>query len=211
MASVFFGWWSIDGRSRISNCIYSICAGVIGLCGNGRFYAQSRSLRFIFGGRFFCSAVLWMLLQAEFLSLVLIFVYVGAVMTLFLFVVMMLDIDLAPLKEGFVRYLPLGLVVLAFMVGIMLFVLNSKQFSSATMVAPTGPNYNNTAVIGTELFTHYIYEFEIAGLILLVAMVAAISLAFYGRKPGTKSQKISQQLMANKASGLRVIKMKSES
>lgn len=159
---------------------------------------------------FFCSAVLWMLLQAEFLSLVLIFVYVGAVMTLFLFVVMMLDIDLAPLKEGFVRYLPLGLIVFAFMVGIMLFVLNGKQFSSATMVYQHGPNYNNTAAIGVELFTHYLYEFEIAGLILLVAMVAAISLAFYGRKPGTKSQVISKQLTANKADGLRVIKMKSE-
>lgn len=160
---------------------------------------------------FFCSAVLWMLLQAEFLSLVLIFVYVGAVMTLFLFVVMMLNIDLVPLKEGFVRYLPFGLLVLVIMVGVMLFALNSgKQFSSVTMLVDHGPNYNNTAAIGNELFTHYLYEFEIAGLILLVAMVAAISLAFYGRKPGTKSQTVSKQLEASKATGLRVVKMKPE-
>jgi NADH-quinone oxidoreductase subunit J len=159
---------------------------------------------------FFCSAVLWMLLQAEFLSLVLIFVYVGAVMTLFLFVVMMLNIDLAPLKEKFVRYLPLGLIVFALMVGLMLFVLNGKQFISATMVTPHDSTYNNTAAIGVELFTHYIYEFEIAGLILLVAMIAAISLAFYGRKPGTKAQKVSQQLEAQKNTRLRIIKMKPE-
>ena len=160
---------------------------------------------------FFCSAVLWMLLQAEFLSLVLIFVYVGAVMTLFLFVVMMLNIDLSALKEGFVRYLPLGLLVLVLMVGVMVFALYSgKQFSAVTMTTPHGPDYSNTAAIGIELFTHYVFEFEIAGLILLVAMVAAISLAFYGRKPGTKSQKIAQQLEASKAAGLRIVKMKAE-
>jgi NADH-quinone oxidoreductase subunit J len=159
---------------------------------------------------FFCSSILWMLLQAEFLSLVLIFVYVGAVMTLFLFVVMMLNIDLAPLKEGFVRYLPFGLFILVVMVGVMLYVINSKQFTSVTMVAAHGPTYNNTAAIGVELFTHYLYEFEIAGLILLVAMVAAISLAFYGRKAGTKAQKISKQLQAQKATSLRIVKMKPE-
>ncbi len=159
---------------------------------------------------FFCSAVLWMLLQAEFLSLVLIFVYVGAVMTLFLFVVMMLNIDLIPLKEGFVRYLPLGLLVLVVMIGVMCYVLTSKQFSANTMLVTHGPNYNNVVALGTELFTHYIYEFEIAGLILLGAMVAAISLAFYGRKPGTKAQKIAKQLEASKATGLRIIKMKPE-
>jgi len=160
---------------------------------------------------FFCSAVLWMLIQAEFLSLVLIFVYVGAVMTLFLFVVMMLNIDLAPLKEGFVRYLPLGLLVLVLMVGVMLYVLAGKQFSAATMVTAQDANYSNVAAVGKELFTHYIFEFEIAGLILLVAMVAAISLAFYGRKPGTKAQKIAEQLKAQKSTNLRIVKMKPES
>lgn len=159
---------------------------------------------------FFCSAVLWMLLEAEFLSLVLIFVYVGAVMTLFLFVVMMLNIDLASLKEGFVRYLPVGLLVLAVMVGVMLYILNQRQFSEVTMIVSHGPNYSNVAAVGSELFTHYFFEFEIAGLILLVAMIAAISLAFYGRKPGTKAQKIAKQLQAQKSTGLRIIKMKTE-
>ncbi len=160
---------------------------------------------------FFCSAVLWMLLEAEFLSLVLIFVYVGAVMTLFLFVVMMLNIDLVALKEGFVRYLPLGLLVLAVMVGLMLYVLDQRQFSEITMIVSHGPHYSNVSAIGTELFTHYFFEFEIAGLILLVAMVAAISLAFYGRKPGTKAQDIAKQLRAKKSTSLRIIKMKTES
>ena len=159
---------------------------------------------------FFCSAVLWMLLQAEFFSLVLIFVYVGAVMTLFLFVVMMLNIDLAGIKEGFVRYLPLGILVLVAMVGIMLYILNQRQFSDVTMIVSHGPNYSNVAAVGSELFTHYFFEFEIAGLILLVAMVAAISLAFYGRKPGTKAQKIAKQLQAQKSTRLRIIKMKTE-
>jgi NADH-quinone oxidoreductase subunit J len=160
---------------------------------------------------FFCSAVLWMLLEAEFLSLVLIFVYVGAVMTLFLFVVMMLNIDLVALKEGFVRYLPLGLVVLAVMVGIMLYVLDQRQFSEITMIVSHGPHYSNVSAIGTELFTHYFFEFEIAGLILLVAMVAAISLAFSGRKPGTKAQDVAKQLQAQKSTSVRIIKMKTES
>ncbi len=148
---------------------------------------------------FFCSAVLWMLLQAEFLSLVLIFVYVGAVMTLFLFVVMMLNIDLVTLKEGFVRYLPIGLLVLVLFVGIMLFVL-TKQFTiSSVFPINHGINYSNVGVVGTKLFIRYIYEFEIAGLILLVAMVAAISLAFHGRKGNAKSQKIDKQLQAHKS------------
>ena len=139
---------------------------------------------------FFCSAVLWMLLQAEFLSLVLIFVYVGAVMTLFLFVVMMINIDLATLKEGFVRYLPIGLLVLALFVGIMVFIL-AKQFTiSAVFPIAREASYSNVAAVGLELFTRHLYEFEIAGLILLVAMVAAISLAFHGRKPGTKAQRV---------------------
>lgn len=159
---------------------------------------------------FFCSAVLWMLLQAEFLSLVLIFVYVGAVMTLFLFVVMMLNIDLVTLKEGFVRYLPLGLLVLVFFVGIMLLIL-AKQFTLSDVFPVARPaGYSNVATVGAELFTRYLYEFEIAGLILLVAMVAAISLAFHGRKPNTKAQRVAKQLSAKKSTNLRIVKMKPE-
>ncbi len=160
---------------------------------------------------FFSSAILWMLLEAEFLSLVLIFVYVGAVMTLFLFVVMMINVDLAPLKEGFVRYLPLGVIVVALFVGLMLLILGGKQLGFVSILPTShGPNYSNVVEVGMALFTNYLYAFEIAGLILLVAMVSAISLAFYGRKPGTKSQKISRQLQASKNTGLRIIKMKAE-
>ncbi len=160
---------------------------------------------------FFFSAVLWMLLQAEFISLVLIFVYVGAVMTLFLFVVMMLNIDLVPLREGFVRFLPLGILVLLFLLGIMFFVLTGQKAMSNSPLPISHPaTYSNVSVVGNVLFTQYLYAFEIAGLILLVAMVAAISLAFHGRKAGTKAQNIEKQLNANKASGLRIIKMKSE-
>lgn len=160
---------------------------------------------------FFSSAILWMLLEAEFLSLVLIFVYVGAVMTLFLFVVMMINVDLAPLKEGFVRYLPLGVIVVALFVGLMLLILSGKQLGFVSILPTShGPNYSNVVEVGMALFTNYLYAFEIAGLILLVAMVSAISLAFYGRKPGTKSQKISRQLQASKNTGLRIIKMKAE-
>lgn len=96
------------------------------------------------------------------------------------------------------------------MVIVMILVLGGRPFNATTMLPNYGANYSNTSAIGTELFTHYIYEFEIAGLILLVAMISAISLAFYGRKPGTKAQKISQQLQAKKTTGLRVIKMKPE-
>jgi NADH-quinone oxidoreductase subunit J len=122
----------------------------------------------------------------------------------------MLNIDLVTLKEGFVRYLPIGLLVLVLFVGIMLFVL-TKQFTiSSVFPIARGINYSNVSVVGTKLFIRYVYEFEIAGLILLVAMVAAISLAFHGRKGNAKSQKINKQLQAHKSTGLRVVKMKPE-
>jgi len=160
---------------------------------------------------FFASAVLWMMLQAEFLALVLIFVYVGAVMTLFLFVVMMLNIDLSKLREKFVRYLPFGILAMILLVGLTIYTVVPKHFPvGETYLQQYGPNYNNTQVMGTLLYTQYIFPFEVAGLILLVAIIAAISLAFYGRKSGTKTQKIADQLKANKQDRLRIIKMKAE-
>jgi NADH-quinone oxidoreductase subunit J len=132
-------------------------------------------------------------------------------MTLFLFVVMMLNIDLVPLREGFVRYLPFGILVLLFLLGIMFLVLwGQKSMSIAALPVPRSADYSNIAVVGGILFTKYLFAFEIAGLILLVAMVAAISLAFHGRKPGTKAQKVKEQLTASKSTGLRVVKMKTE-
>lgn len=159
---------------------------------------------------FFCAAVLWMLLQAEFLALVLLFVYVGAVMTLFLFVVMMLNLDLSRIKEHFVRYLPYGVVVLAAFVAIMVMVVLPHHLQMFATPGEVVAETSNTVTIGVQLFTDHVLAFEVAGLILLVAIVAAITLAFHGRKPGTKSQKIAQQHQATKQARLRLVSMKAD-
>ncbi len=160
---------------------------------------------------FFCSSVLWMMLQAEFLALALIFVYVGAVMTLLLFVVMMLNIDIATLKEGFTRWLPLGVIVLAVLAAVILYVIGPGRLNDASIAMPVLPDdYSNVKAMGILLFTQYMYPFELAAVILLVAIVAAISLAFFGRKKGTKAQVVSQQLKAKKADRLRVVDIKAD-
>ena len=160
---------------------------------------------------FFASAILWMMLQAEFLSLVLIFVYVGAVMTLFLFVVMMLNIDLSKMREKFVRFLPVGVVVMLLLIAAMIVVVSHKHLPISGHRLPMLPaDFSNVKAMGSLLYTQYLYPFEIAAVILLVAIIAAITLAFHGRKPGTKSQKISEQLKAQKKDRLRVVKMKVE-
>jgi NADH-quinone oxidoreductase subunit J len=157
---------------------------------------------------FVASAVLWMMLQAEFLALALIFVYVGAVMTLFLFVVMMLNADIAALREGFVRYLPFGVIIMALLIGLLLYVIGPAHLHDAGLSLQHEPaGYSNVTAMGMLLFTHYLYPFELAALILLVAIIASISLAFFGRKPGTRSQKAHQQLQATKANRLRVVSM----
>ena len=160
---------------------------------------------------FFASSVLWMLTQAEFMSLVLIFVYVGAVMTLFLFVVMMLRTDQSSSKVGFIRSYPFGLLALIILVGIAFYVMSAKHWSlSGTMPTHYGADYSNVTVIGTLLFTKHLYAFELAAVLLLIGMVSAIALAFHGKKTNTKSQKISEQLAADKKDRLRVVSMKSE-
>lgn len=160
---------------------------------------------------FFASAVLWMSLQAEFLALVLIFVYVGAVMTLFLFVVMMLNVDLSAMKEGFVRYLPVGLLAAVLLIGTMFLVIGPEHLKEAsTMPTHYSANYSNVKVMGVLLYTHYLYPFEIASLILLVAIISAIALAFHSRRPDNKSQKISKQLKANKKDRLRIVDIKAD-
>lgn len=160
---------------------------------------------------FFAMSVLWMMLQAEFLSLALIFVYVGAVMTLFLFVVMMLNADIAAIKEGYVRYLPFAVIIMALFIGLILYVLGPSHLSAGSAhLAHYGPNYSNVEQLGTLLFTKYIYPFEIAGLILLVAIIGAISLAFFGRKPGTRAQRVGEQLKANKQDRLRIVSMEAK-
>ena len=146
---------------------------------------------------FFNSAVLWMLLEAEFLALVLILVYVGAVMVLFLFVVMMLDINVAGMRRGFARYLPLALVVVAAIIVQLALVFTSDQFG-AQMLADLErypADYSNTAELGRVLYTVYVYPFEIAAVILLVAIIAAISLTLR-RREGTRHQNVSRQVRA---------------
>ena len=160
---------------------------------------------------FFCSAGLWILMQSEFLGLILIVVYVGAVMTLLLFVVMMLNIDLEKIREKFSKLLPIAIAILVLLVTILSLAFDTKQVSflgAHPMHYPA--NYSNTKAMGTLLFTHYLYPFEIAAMILLVAMISAISLAFFGRKPGTKTQKVSKQHLVTKQSRLKIIKMKPE-
>lgn len=141
---------------------------------------------------FFNTAILWMLLQAEFLSLVLIFVYVGAVMTLFLFVVMMLNIDVEVMKKSALRYLPLILIALAGVIGLMLVAFWPSHLGTIQAVNPTDA-VPNTQALGQLLYTHYVYAFEIAGMVLLVAIVAAIHLA-QRTKPNRKIQVIREQV-----------------
>jgi len=133
---------------------------------------------------FFTCAALWILLEAEFLALTLMLVYVGAVMVLFLFVVMMLDINLAVLREGFARYLPFGLVVAIIMAIQLAIIVGPEQFGLEKMTSPVphAEGYSNTKEIGSVLYTEYLYPFEIASVILLVAIIAAIALTLRRRR-----------------------------
>ena len=159
---------------------------------------------------FFSSAAVWLLLNAEFLAIALVLVYVGAVMVLFLFVVMMLDINLATLREGFARYFPLGIVIALLMVIAMGMVVGSEYFSSDTYKQMSiSTTQSNTKLLGLAIYTDYLYQFEIAGAILLVAIIAAISLSMSKSKI-TKSTHPNEQVLAKKEDRLRVVKMKSE-
>jgi len=161
---------------------------------------------------FLNSAVIWLLLQAEFLALTLVVVYVGAVMVLWLFVVMMLDVDVEKLRQGFTRYAPLGaliaLVVMA-QIGLVVYVrkLGLADTTVATTLKPEG--YSNTLELGHLLYTQYLYPFEIAAVILLVAIVAAITLTMRDR-PGQKVQDIGKQVAVRARDRIRVVKMDAE-
>ncbi|MBA2408840.1 MAG: NADH-quinone oxidoreductase subunit J [Gammaproteobacteria bacterium] len=157
---------------------------------------------------FFTSAALWMLLEAEFLAIALVLVYVGAVMVLFLFVVMMLDINIAELRSGFTQYVPLGLVVAVVMVIEMALIVGSETFNRTRPSSVLG-NISNTEALGRVLYTEYVYPFEIAAVILLVAIIAAISLTLR-RRPETKYQDPATQIGARSASRVRLVSMPSE-
>jgi NADH-quinone oxidoreductase subunit J len=154
---------------------------------------------------FFTSAALWMLMEAEFLAITLVLVYVGAVMVLFLFVVMMLDINIAAVRSGFIRYLPLGIAVAAVMVIEMALVVGSKSFR-IDRAAGDPANASNTEALGKVLYTEYVYPFEIAAVILLVAIVAAIALTLR-RRPQTKHQDPSTQISVRRADRVRLVKI----
>ncbi len=160
---------------------------------------------------FFTASVIWMLLKAEFLAIVLVLVYVGAVMVLFLFVVMMLDINLDRMREGFWSYLPLGATVGLLMIVEMVLVLSGRYFGLAAMPAPPDPGkaYSNTRELGRVLYTDYIYAFELAGVVLLVAIIAAIALTLRRRKD-TKGQDPSRQVAVKRADRVRIVSMPSE-
>jgi NADH-quinone oxidoreductase subunit J len=160
---------------------------------------------------FFTSAALWLLLEAEFLAIALVLVYVGAVMVLFLFVVMMLDINLAPLREGFIRYLPVGFLVAIVMFVEMVMVVGAKRFGfeSYGEGLKHAADYSNTKELGGVLYTVYVYPFEIAAAILLVAIVAAIALTMR-RRPQTKYQDPAQQVMIKRSDRVRLVKMAAE-
>ncbi|MCW8982527.1 MAG: NADH-quinone oxidoreductase subunit J [Gammaproteobacteria bacterium] len=160
---------------------------------------------------FFTSAALWMMLEAEFLAITLVLVYVGAVMVLFIFVIMMLDIDIAVLREGFAKFLPVGIFVALLMLGMILMVVGGEHFGLDIFAAPErhAADYSNTRELGLELYTTYLYAFELAAVILLVAIVAAIALTLR-HNPTTKFQQVPEQVAVRRNDRLRVVEMDAE-
>ena len=161
---------------------------------------------------FFTCAAIWLLLEAEFLAITLVLVYVGAVMVLFLFVVMMLDVNVEPLREGFVKYLPVGLLVGIIMLVEMVFLITQRYFKADQYPVPeraAADQLSNTEMLGRLLYDQYLFQFEIAAIILLVAIVAAIALTMR-RRPDTKYQKPASQIDIRKQDRVRVVQMPSE-
>jgi NADH-quinone oxidoreductase subunit J len=160
---------------------------------------------------FFNSAVIWLLLEAEFLAIVLVLVYVGAVMVLFLFVVMMIDVNLAQMREGFTRYAPLGIIIAVLVVveiGSVVWVKHlgiGQQSAMATAVE----GYSNTRALGELLYTKYLYPFELAAMVLLLAIIAAIVLTMRHRV-GLKAQDVTAQVAVRARDRIRIVKMDAE-
>ncbi len=156
---------------------------------------------------FFTCAGIWLLLEAEFLAITLVLVYVGAVMVLFLFVVMMLDVNLAPLKEGFIKFLPVGIAVGVIILIQMAMILGPENFGLEKFAAPEaqGSDYSNTKALGRVLYTTYVYPFEIAAVILLVAIIAAITLTLR-KRPEVKTQNVAEQVKVRRDDRVRLVK-----
>ena len=200
---------------NFTDLVFYFFAGILVLAGLGVISSRNpvHSALFLVLSFFSCSA-LWLLLQAEFLAIVLVLVYVGAVMVLFLFVVMMLDINLTQMRQGFVRYLPIGALIALIMVAQMVWIVgpagpdvfSGEQLAQA-VVLPA--DHSNTRELGKVLYTDYVFPFEVASVILLVAIVAAIALTMR-RREMTKYQTPGKQVQVRKADRLRVIKMDAE-
>lgn len=161
---------------------------------------------------FFNSAVIWLLTGAEFLAIVLVLVYVGAVMVLFLFVVMMLDINLAELRRGFTRFAWLGWITALAVIGEIVGVIWSHGLTGVDVsrgAVPEPESFSNTLALGQVIYTRYAYPFELAAMLLLVAIVAAISLTMRQRK-GAKVQDISRQVSVRAADRVRIVKVEAE-
>jgi NADH-quinone oxidoreductase subunit J len=157
---------------------------------------------------FFNAAGIWLLLQAEFLAIALVLVYVGAVMVLFLFVVMMLDINLDKLREGFWDYLPMAGFIGILMMVEMVMVFKTKQFNLSPL-AETLPNSSNTELIGNTLYSDYVLPFELASVVLLIAIVSAIALTLRDRKDSKKTNP-ADQIAVKRKDRVRLVQMKSE-
>jgi NADH-quinone oxidoreductase subunit J len=200
---------------NFTDLVFYFFAGMLVLAGLGVISSRNpvHSALFLVLSFFSCSA-LWLLLQAEFLAIVLVLVYVGAVMVLFLFVVMMLDINLTQMRQGFVRYLPIGALVALVMVAQMVWIVgpvgpdvfSGEQLNQAVQQAA---DYSNTRELGKVLYTDYVFPFEVASVILLVAIVAAIALTMR-RREMTKYQTPGKQVKVRKEDRLRVVKMDAE-
>ena len=160
---------------------------------------------------FFTAAGIWLLLEAEFLAIALVLVYVGAVMVLFLFVVMMLDINLDKLREGFWDYLPMAGFIGVLMAAEMVMILGTKHFGLARVSAPPAhlSGYSNTAELGRQLYTDYLMPFELAAVVLLVAIVAAIALTLRDRKD-SKFINPAEQVRVKRADRIRMVSMPAE-
>jgi NADH-quinone oxidoreductase subunit J len=162
---------------------------------------------------FFSAAGMFVLMGAEFLALLLVVVYVGAVAVLFLFVVMMLDVDFVALRQGFARYMPLGLVIAGVLAAEMILVSTTvashgaARLNDAPMASGATPDVTNAEAIGRVLYTNYVYFFQAAGLVLLIAMIGAIVLTLR-HKPGVRRQVIMNQVLRTPASGMRVVTLK---
>ncbi len=157
---------------------------------------------------FVSSAGIWMLLEAEFLAITLVLVYVGAVMVLFLFVVMMMDINIEQMRKGFLRWLPVGLVLAGLVVVQMVWVLGAKETSAGMNAVRHAADYSNTKELGRLIYTDYVYPFELAAVLLLVAMVSAIALSLRKRRDA-KRQDISKQVKVRKQDRLRIVSVPS--